>query len=366
MLLEKGKVSGFQLKALVIGFVFGSSVITPPGIVAGHDAWIAVFLGLMEGLLIAWIFTALTRQFQNKTIVEINSLVYGKILGTCMSALFIWYLFHLGSLVLDHYVRFFNLEVYPATPKTIILVLLMLVCASTVGRGIEVIARCSLILTAFILLIVVSDTLLLIPHIDLNNLLPVLDVPASQLLWAGHGAASFPFGETAAFLMVLAFLNKSESGSSAIFGGLLTAGFVLIVITARNAAVLGGLATISNYPSYLAAQVIDAGEIFTRVEVVVAINLITMGFLKISVLLYGTVLGLAQVFNFHSYRPLILPVGILMVIVALTEHTNTFEMIEFINKSYPVYAVPFQIGIPLITLVVAKLRKLPQTGGNQL
>ncbi|MDD3364891.1 MAG: endospore germination permease [Syntrophomonas sp.] len=366
MLLEQGKISDFQLSVLIMGFVFGSSVIISPGQGAGHDAWIACALGLMEGLLIAWIFTALTKQFKDKTIIEINSLVYGKILGKFISVLFIWYLFHLGALVLTNYVRFFKLGVYPATPKTVGLLILMLVCASTVGRGIEVLARLSLILVALIILVAVADTLLLIPHMDFNNLLPILDVPIGKLLWASHGAASFPFAETVAFLMVLAFVDKSEKGPAAVSRGLLIAGFILIMVVTRNAAVLGPIVTITNYPTYLAAQVIDIGDILTRLEVLVAINLITMGFIKISVLLYGTVLGLAQVFNLHSYRPIILPVGILMVILALTNVGNTLEMLDFANKGFPIYAVPFQIGIPLITLVVAKLRKLPQTGGDKV
>lgn len=364
MFLEKGKISNLQLSVLIVGFVFGSSVIISPGQSAGHDGWIAVALGLMEGLLIAWIFTALARQFKNKTIIEINSLVYGKILGKCISVLFIWYLFYLGALVLDTYARFFKLEIYPATPKTIGLLLLMLVCASTVGRGIEVLARLSLILTPIIFLLVTTDTFLLIPHIDLNNLMPILDMPIGKLLWASHGAASFPFGETVAFLMVLAFIDKPKKGPAAVSQGLLIAGFTLIIIVARNAAVLGPMAESFNYQSYLAAQVIDIGDFLTRVQVLVGINLITAGFIKVSILLYGTVLGLAQVFNLRSYRPIILPVGILMVILALTNVGNTLEFFDF-AKVYPIYTVPFQIGIPLITLVVAKLRKLPQTGGDQ-
>lgn len=363
MLLEKGRISNFQLSVLIIGFVFGSSLILSPGGDVGHDAWIAVSLGLMEGLLIAWIFTALAKQFKGKTIIEINSFVYGKFLGKCISFLFIWYLFHLSALVLNDYIRFLKLELYPATPKTVELLLLMLVCASTVGRGIEALARCSLILVPISILVIFSDTFLLIPHFDLNNLMPVLDVPAGKLLSAAHGAASFPFAETVSFLMVLAFINKPGKGSSAVTKGLLIAGSVLIIIVVRNAAVLGKMASIYIYPSYLAVQVIEVGEVLTRLEVLVAINLITMGFIKISVLFYGTVLGLAQVFNLNSYRPIILPVGILMVILALTNVGNTVEMLDFADKGYPVYAVPFQIGIPLITLVVAKLRKLPKQGG---
>ena len=365
MFLEKGRVSNFQLSTLIIGYILGASVVLAPGEGAGHDAWIAIALGLIEGLLIVWIFTALARQYKGKTLVEINSLVYGKILGNFISVFFIWYLFHLGALVLNNYARFFKLELYPATPKTVGLILIMLVCASTVSRGIEVLARCSLILVTLTILTAFIDTSLVIPHMDLLNLMPVLDVPLGTLLWTSHSTAIFPFGDTVAFLMILAFINKPEKGRSAICSGLLTAGLVLIIVAVRNAAVLGQMAVTYSYPSYISAQVIDVGDVLTRVEVLVAINMITMGFLKISVVFYGTVLGLAQVFNLRSYRPIILPIGILMVILALTNVSNTAEMFDFANQGYPIYTVPFQIGIPLITLIIAKLRQLPQTGGDQ-
>lgn len=364
MVLEKGKISNFQLSVLVIGFVFGNSVIINPGAGAGHDTWIAVALGLAEGLLIAWICTALIGRFKDKTIIEINSLVYGSIAGKCVSILFIWYIFHLGALVLSSYARFFKLEVYPTTPRTVLLLLLMLVCASTVNRGFEVLARCSLILVPFTLLLVPLDTCLLIPDIDLNNLLPIFDVPVGKLLLASYSAASFPFAETAAFLMVLAFVDKPEKRVSAVVWGLIVAGFSLILVTARNAAVLGKVAEITSYQSYLTTQMIDIGDVLTRFEVVVAINLVTMGFVKITVLFYGTVLGLAQVFNLRSYRPLILPIGITMIILALTDAGNSLEMFAFLHRGYPFYAFPFQVGIPLMTLVIAKLRKLPETGGD--
>jgi len=267
MSLENGKISSFQLSVLIIGFVFGASVIIAPGQGAEHDAWIAIALGLMEGLIIAGIFTALARHFKGKTLVEINSLVYGKILGNFISILFIWYLFHLGALVLNNYSRFLKLELYPATPKILTLILIMLVCASSVRRGIEVLARCSLILVTLTVFVVIFDTLLVAPHMYLHNLLPVLEVPIGKLLWNSHATATFPFGDAVAFLMVLAFVNKPEKSRSAVFKGIVIAGLVLIIVAVRNAAVLGQMAAIYTYPSYITARVIDVGDVLTRVEV---------------------------------------------------------------------------------------------------
>lgn len=365
MSLEKGKISGLQLCVLVIGFVFGSTVLLLPGQGAGHDAWIAVLIGMAEGLVIAWIYTVLARRFKTRTIIEINEMVFGPIIGKFISLLFIWYILHLGALVLSNFAHFFHLEMYPATPVTITMLLMMLVCASAVSRGVEVIARCSLILVPITIIVLVFDSLLLIPHIDLHNLMPIMDVPIKQLLLASHGAASFPFAETVAFLMILAFLNHPEEGPDMIARGLVIPGLLIVFVVARNDAVLGPMADYFNYTSYHAIQMIEMADVLTRLEVLVAINLMTMGFIKICVLFYGTALGLGQVFNLNSYRPLVLPVGVLMVILAVTNVENVTEMFEFNRIYYSIYAVPFQVGIPLITLAVAKMRKLPGTEEDQ-
>lgn len=359
MLLEKGRISNFQLLILIMGFVSGTFSLMTPGQDAGHDAWVAIVLGLMEGLCIAWIFTNLSRKFPDKTIIEINTLVYGRYLGKCISILFIWYLFHISAIVLSIFSTFLNVEIYHFTPKAVILLCMMLVCASTVNRGIEVLARLSLILVIISITLICLETLLLITHMDLKNLLPVMDIPVNKLLWVSHSVATNPFGEVVVFLMVFAFVDHPKKRFSTVALAMITAGSFLLIIIARNSMVLGQAALTSNFPTYLAVHMIDLGDILTRAEVVVAIDSIIMVLVKVSVLFYGTVMGVAQLFDLHSYRPLILPIGILMVIFAMTNFGNMIEMFAFVNKGHVLYAVPFQIGIPLITLIVARLRGLP-------
>src|SRR5665647_327137 len=366
MSLEEGRISRFQLIMLMVGFIYGTSRIICPAGGAGHDAWIANLIGIMEALLIAWVFIALTNQFKDKTIVEINDLVYGRILGKGISLIFIWYLFHLSALVLTNISRFFATEIYVATPKAVILILFVAVCASTVGRGIEVLARCSVVLVALTLLVIINDMVLAIPTMDIKNLLPILDIPVGKLLWAAHGAATFPFAETVAFTMIFAFVNDHKGRYAPVATAILIGGLGLTLLIVRNSLVLGPMESGYIYPSYMAVQMIDIGDILSRLEVVVAVFFIFTGFIKVSVLLYGTVLGLSQVLNLRSYRPLIIPVGILMIVLALTNVGSSVELFSFVEKEYPIYAMPWELGIPLITLIVAKLRKLSQTGGDKV
>jgi len=278
----------------------------------------------------------------------------------------IGYLFHLSALVLTVFSRFFVTEIYLATPKTVILIVFIAVCASTVGRGLEVLARCSMVLISLCILVIINDAFLAIPTMDIKNLLPIVDIPVEKLLWAAHSAATFPFAETVAFTMIFAFMNNHKGRYAPLAMAILIAGLTLTLAVARNSLVLGSMESAFEYPTYLAIQMIDIGDTLSRLEVVVAIFFIFSGFIKVSVLLYGTVLGLAQVFKLRSYRPVIIPVGILMIILALTNVGSSTELYAFVNNEFPIYSLPWVFGIPLLTLIVAKLRKLPQTGGDQL
>jgi len=358
----KEQLSHSYIIILMMGFIFGSTVVLSPGGGAGHDAWLAVLIGMGEGLIFVAVFTLLAQRFKGKSLVEIATLVYGPVLGKTISLIFLVYLFHLGALVLSNFSRFFGL-ILPETPHRVFSLLIMLVCILSVQKGIEVIARCAIIFVPINIAILLADTFLLINEMKLENLLPILDVPIDKLLLAAHGTATFPFGETVVFLMLFCYLKASNRGiliSS--FFAVITTGILIMIAVARNFSVLGASTEAYIYPSFQAIQNINVADILNRIEILVAINLLNMGIIKISVLLFGTVTGTAQVLGLKSYKPLIIPFSILMVFLESITNVNTPEMLEFAQKTYPIYALPFQLGIPFLTLVLAIIRKLPREG----
>ena len=54
--MEKEKISGYQLYVLVTLFEMGSAILFGLGAEAKQDAWIAVLLGLISGLLIFFVY----------------------------------------------------------------------------------------------------------------------------------------------------------------------------------------------------------------------------------------------------------------------------------------------------------------------
>jgi spore germination protein KB len=362
--LEKGRVTDTGFVMLIFGLIIGASSIQPPGRAAEQDAWIAILIGIAEGLLIAALFLILTKRFPGKTLVEISDIVYGPYLGKVVSIIFLWYLFHIGSLVLTNFTDYFSALFLTKTPHIILLATMVLICVSAAKKGIEVITRCSVILVPLAIFFYFLTIAFLIGDFEIKNLQPVLATPPAELLWAAHGAASFPFAETVAFLMVFPFLNNKRDAVPATFKGIIIAGLVLTGSVVRNIAVLGASEKAYIYPSFHAVTIINIAEIITRLELLASLIVLGMGFLKAVVFLYGVSLGVAQVCSLRSYRSLVVPVAVLMSILALYNFPNPAEYIRFVSNAYPVYALPFQVIIPLLTLIIAIIRKIDRRDGD--
>jgi len=363
MKLEGGKISGSQLVFLMMGFIFGITVILIPTQSAGHMAWLAVLIGMLEALIFAFIFTTLAIRFPGKTLIQFNDIIYGPLLGKLISLGYLWYFLHLASLNVRTICNFLVNTGYPETPLIVFIILLTLLTASAVRNGIEVIARCSFILISITIFFYISDTILIIKDSTFTNLLPIGDIPLQEFIKASHAVATLPFGETVVFLMIIAFLNNIKEAKKSKIALIIT-GIFIAMASARNTAVLGITSTIFNYPSFEVIRLINIGEILTRLEIAVVFVFLAMSFLKISVLYYATVLGTAQLLKLRSYLPLVFPLGVIIVILSIINFENLIEELYFPVNIYPYYSLPFQVGIPLLSLIIAMIRGVPKKTGQ--
>jgi spore germination protein KB len=356
MQLEGGKIDNLHLAFLIMGFTFGASVILTPGSGAEQDAWLTALAGLIIGLLLAFIFFSLAEKFPGKNLIEINNILFGPYLGKAISVLYIGYFFHLGSLVLRNFGDFLTIFVYLLTPEIVLVGLMALIAASAVRNGIEVIARCSIFLVPITIVAFIFNSILLLPQTEFERLLPFFKLPLKEFLKLSHATASFPFGESVSFLMLTASLTNPKNLKKFALGGLIIPGVFLTFIAARNTAVLGATAIIGLYPSFDTIQLINIWDVLTRLELIIISIMLTMGFLKLAVLYYGTVVGIAQLLNLRSYLPLVLPIGIIMVVISMMQFKSAQENIVWAQNIYPWYVLPFQFFLPLISLILALLK----------
>lgn len=356
--IEKGNITNPQLYFLIVGFILGSNVIlSAVESIAKHDGWISLLTGLVVALPFILAIGLLAQSFPGKTLVEMNDIIYGPLIGKIISSAYLLFFLQLAAFNLRDYGDFLNNTVLPKTPLLFLLIIILLVCCFAVKKGIELIAQTSFIIIAFAILEIITTIVLLVTKMDINNFLPIFKINMKEFIQTSHVTATIAFGEPVVFLMLTAFVTKSKQIKKVFIVSLLIGGGLLTIAVMRDIAVLGDTGSINLYPSYQAIQSINFGFL-ARIEIFHSSVILYVRVLKLCILLYATVLGLAQLLKLQSYKPLVIPVSILILLLSLIHYENYQDNFVFATQISPFYFFPFIHLIPLVSLFLVKIKSL--------
>ncbi|EPR09510.1 GerAB/ArcD/ProY family transporter [Ruminiclostridium papyrosolvens] len=363
--MRKEQISDKEAIILIMMFIIGTTLIVGTGGNAKNDAWISGILATFSFIPLLLIFSRLLSLFPGKDLFDIFSMVFGKVPGKILSAIYIWYSFHLGGLVLRNFGEFVNVVAFPETPLFIPMLCLGIVCIAAVYLGIEVMSRTTAIFVPLIISIVFVVLILGIPQLRMDYIQPILGNGFTTILVGAFSTFSFPMAETVIFLCIFTSLQTKKSPKRVYIWGTFIAASMIIIITIRNIAVLGNLAGNFYFPSYVAASRIRVGNFIQGVEVTVSFVFILGVFVKCTVCLLAACKGIAKVFNLKDYRSIVVQTGLLMIYFSYTVYYTIIEMNYWINKIYPYYAFPMQVIIPVITWIIAEIKKSRQPLTNK-
>lgn len=362
---EKERLTPFQLFCMISSFMFGGTVILQNLTVAGRDTWLSTLLAIFGGVIVVLISTQLALVFPNLTLIEYSQVVFGKLLGKFIGALYLWYFMQLGALVLRDYGDLMTITVMQETPRWFFHITLALVVVYFVYSRIEVMGRVSEILLFFgVALGVLTSVLVgLSGVVEFKNLQPVLEHGIADVLKGAFVVAAFPYQEVIFFSMIFPYVNIPAKTRKVAVGAILFSGAFLFTILVQDIAVFGeNMATII-FPRYTAVKMISVGNFIERIDPILLAIWIMFGLIEMGVCLYAFVLGLAQLSGLKDYRPLILPSSIIMIVLADLLSANTLEILEFAANTYPLYAFPLQVILPLLMLILGSIRKRGKTIG---
>ncbi|MFU2018416.1 GerAB/ArcD/ProY family transporter [Peribacillus butanolivorans] len=361
-MLEKGKIGSRQLTILVILYTVGDSILVIPSIVASEakqNGWVSgIFSVAIAPLLVVFLYDALRKCYPDLTLVEYSQKILGKWLGIAISLLFISYFFISTATYLREIGDFMTSQIMPDTPIQVIMFLFMSIVLMSARLGLEPLARSAEILFPFVVILLSSLIILLLPEIKFQNLQPVWEGGLKPVIRGSIPFIVFPFIESVAVLMILPFVSQKDRIRKSLFVGQLLAGSVLIIITMLAILVLGvDLTAKEIYPSYKLAQKINIANFLTRLEAILAIIWFITIFFRFSLFFYVTVLGLAQTLKLQDYRPLVFPFGMILLAFTLIMAPNTVYYSNFILDIWPFYAMTFGFLLPLLLLTIAKVHK---------
>lgn len=367
MKLENGEISNSQLMVLVLSFL-QSMILTINFVysITKQDTWIAVITAFVIAIVFILLYLQIALLFPGKNLVEINDIVFGSYLGKLISASYIWFFFE----YMIHYMYFFNsfwiTYIMPETPRAAFLIMFVIVCGMAVNNGIEVITRCTFAFSVVVTVSIVAVTILLIPDMKFSNLLPIFEVEPLKFIQSVHIILVIPFCDMIAFLFILPYTSNKRKIRKPVLVGLSLSALQLLIVVLRDAAVLGPRMVVASSASFAVSRQIDIANVLSRLDILVAITMLITIFMKVTIFYYVTVLGIAQVFKLRSYRPLVVPIGALTLAIAPTLYPSDMEQVYAGQFVWPFNASISEFIIPVITIIVIVIRRLPKRKGGKL
>ncbi len=328
------------------------------------------FIVLLSGILsmIGFLFIYfLVRKFPGQNIIEIARVIGGPIIGGAIGTIFFLFFLTITSLFLRQFVESFILSILPRTPISVITSCLLVLVIYGCLLGIETISRVAWFFGPYLLLGLVIIVSFSLSHADIQHLAPVLGTGPLKLLKASGQNISL-FSEILLFGLIAPLIaNKSKILGvgiySIVIAMLINMVTVAIVVLVFNYIAASELI----FPVFQLARLISLEEFIQRVEAVFVFLWFFTAAIQLLGLFYGTVTSFAQAFRIRDYRPLSIPIAVLVFTISLipTSMTQAVIVNDFqIGKYYSVIA----FGVPLLlwlTSLIIKKNQGDQTNENE-
>lgn len=367
MRIDKAQITGIRFMLTVACFLNASSLLT--SFIAGvalQDSWIVVLFGMVVCLPLMWLYRTLMVTFPDQNLIQILEEVYGPVAGKIIGAAYVWFFLTLTSLNLMDLGDLTKLTIMEQTPNLVLIVLCLALSAWAVRYGIRVVVRYSLLFLVVAYVILIISVVLVLNLVDLQNLLPMFDLPALTYVQSTHIVVTIPFGELVAFLMITPNVKLPRRDvTKGLFLGFALGGLTLFTIMVRDVTVLGNTLPLFTLPSLVTLRLANLGVALSRIEILFAIVLIMLLFFKITFLYYVLVIAVAQLLKVKAYRHLVLAVGALVIAYGPTLYSNPIEHAASAQEIVPTVWTLFEILLPLLTFVIAKIRKLPKASREE-
>ena len=358
-MIEKGKISATQMGIMLYLAVTPTAILTTPSITyqfAKQDSWISPFWAV-GGLVAALAAIGLHRRYPKMNLVQASERIVGKIPGKLLAVLFSFYFLYINSLIVREYSDFVVGATLERTPPFVVAGSMVLVCAIAVRGGVEVVGRFAQlflpVFLAFFLLIVLSA----IPDLEPLNLLPVMGEGVWPSIKGSYVLQSW-FGEFIIASYLLPFVTeRAKEVNKSLFAALLAVILTMAVTNLTAVMLLGEITGNFTYPLLIMVRYIQLAEFFTHVSSLFMAIWVFGTFVKICVFHYVTAIGIAQWMNLSDFRPVVLPLGFLLVVLSIWTAPSHQELTHAIATSVTVLTLFIFVLIPAALAVLALLRK---------
>lgn len=356
-LIRDKNISSSQYEALMVIFMFGTSLIFIGNIHGEEDIWISVLIAIVVAMPFAFIYGRIAESFPKMGLFDIFIKVYGKVLGKLLILIYSLYFFHLATIALRYMTEYIQVSSLPETPQYITAILIGILAIYTINAGLSAFSTWAKVTLPVIMLLIIVTIILGLNQFNYSYLMPILYNGIKPVMINAYSFLTFPFAETIVFLVFSDYVDDNKEITKVYIYSFLIAGFFLLANILRNVLLLG-FPNVNNmlFRSNFATSIIRLSNFIQRIEIIVSANMTLTGFAKATTYLYAASLGFIKFFNIKHHRGTLIILCSIMIVLSRFIFKSTMDMARFINF-YRYYVIPFQFVIPVLTFIIVTIRK---------
>ena len=354
--MNKERISGTQLKNLMIQFILGSTLLAGGVNFVSNDLWLAVVIAILAAVPVLLMYGRLCSMHRDKDIYDLFYDSLGKTAGFIFTLLFLLFSLYLSAAVLRNLTEFVQLAFFPDTPQYVVAIFTGITVLYSVKKGIEVMARGVSYVVYIIIGLLLITISLSVKDMDVRNLFPLFSNNPKQIYDEVILHLSFPYLETVMFTSITPSLNRTDSPYKSYIYSLLISGAVLLLLYLRNLLVLGAY-VMKNvyYPAYITISLINIADFITRIEVIVTINYVFCVVLKVTICILSACKALCKVTKVKDYKVYGTPCVLFTIFFSAIIFEDTMDM--FNTLLYSRYAfLFFQVFMILVTYLFTEYK----------
>lgn len=364
---EEGRISSYQGANFIIAIILPTAILFLPSRVAGiamQDAWLSFVIALGPGLAVAYLAARVALRFPRETVIQFLPRLVGPVLGKIIGLVFIGYLFLITFIVQREFAELMTELFYLRTPPFVFVGLLTLLAVYAVYKGLEVLARVNDLIILLLLGSILFFLMVVGKDLRVEELSPLLEQGMGRVLLGAVTPMAW-FGETVVIMMLVPFLTdkvKAVKANMAAIGIVFTALFVIMIGTLG---IMGAKETAAfSFASFAVVRRVEfvGIEFFQRQDALFMALWVGAMLMKLGAFLYVTVLAFSQWFGLRSYRPVVLPLAILLAAFSMQSWDNNTEFTVFTGQVVPLIISAVAYGMTALLFLVSLFRPENRNG----
>lgn len=367
---EEGRITAFQVMLYQVTVGLPTLILFVPAIAttkARQDVWLSGFLACLFGFAAVFAAAKLALRFPEQTVIQYTPRLLGRFLGKMVGFVWIFSFFFVAYVTLRQFGELMILAFFPYTPLIVFIIILALLACYVVYLGLEVLCRL-ITLWGFFGVSFFIIVALFLKDIEGARFLPLLEYGVGPVAAGAIAPAGCCVG-AAIILMVLPFMGDQHravrNSLAAIF--MLFALFEMVVVPAVGTM---GAETVSRetfpYLTLYRRIHISTLPVLERQDPIIMGIWIGGLLWKVGIFMQAGLVGLGQWLGLKSYRPLIFPVGALVVALTIQGWESAIDLFASLSEVIAPFLFFPNFVLTAVLLLVAMVRGIRDEPGERI